>query len=110
LTVAVRTGSLAVSKKIREWPAVRTSGLALAAPSCLRVCDPGSGPRRFAREVLPSGCGRRAREVVDGVVGVELALGPARHQVKDAEVQVVHDRASPGSGTGSETTAAWGSE
>ena len=84
LTVAVRTGWLAVSKKIREWPAVRTSGLAVVAPSCLGGCDPGSGPRRFAREVFASGCGRRGGEVGDGVVVVELALPPVRHQVNDA--------------------------
>jgi hypothetical protein len=47
--------------------------------------------------------------MVDSVVLVELALGPVRHQAKDAHVQVAHDRAPSGSGTGHETAAAWGS-
>jgi hypothetical protein len=36
------------------------------------------------REVLPSGRGCLVSEVVGGVVVVELALAPVRHQVKDA--------------------------
>lgn len=78
----------------------------VGAPSCLGGCDPRSGPRRGSREVIPSGCRCLVSGVVDSVVVVELALGPVRHQANDAEVQVAHDRAPPGSGTGSETTTA----
>jgi hypothetical protein len=48
--------------------------------------------------------------MVDSVVDVELALVPHGHQAKDAHVQVAHDRAPPGSGTGIDTATASGSE
>ena len=49
-------------------------------------------------------------DTVDRGVVVELALGPAVQQAKDAHVHVAHDRAPPGPGMGSETATASGSE
>jgi hypothetical protein len=47
---------------------------------------------------------------VGSVVLVELALPMVRHLAEDPHVRVVaHDRALPGSATGSDTTAASGS-
>lgn len=83
------------------WPVV--------APSGLSVCDPRAGTRRGSREIFPPGGGCRVADMVDSVVVVELTLVPVRHQAKDPHVQVVHDRAPPGSGTGSEAATAWGS-
>jgi hypothetical protein len=103
------TGDLRTTKT-SSTSAISTPALAGMAPSCLSVCHSRSGPGRRSREVFPPGSGCRVPDVAGSVVVGELALSAARHQAKDAEVQVAHDRAPPGPGTGSETTTASGNE
>jgi len=60
--------------------------------------------------VPPATCGHGFSGVIGRVVIVELALTFLRHEPKDAEMPVGHDRPPPGSGIGIETATASGSE
>jgi hypothetical protein len=63
---------------------------------------------RDSLELPPPISRRRIHAVVDSVVVVELALRSVCDQPKNTDMQVAHDRAPPGSGTGIETATASG--
>jgi hypothetical protein len=78
--------------------------------SSLGIRDASLGPPRAAHEVLPSAVGCHVLDGVGSIVLVELVLPVVRHLAQNPDVPVVaHDRAPPGSETGSKTAAASGS-
>ena len=81
----------------------------VVAPSSVRGRDSRAGPRRGSSEIVPSDCGCRLFDRTR-VGGIEFTLVAVRDHPQDAPVQVAHDRAPPGSGTGSAMATASGSE
>lgn len=68
------------------------------------------GSHRDLFEVMSSARRGEASAAIDGVVVTQLLLPAARHRPKNANVRIGHERVRPGSGTGSATETATGSE
>jgi hypothetical protein len=75
----------------------------------LGVRDTRAGLRCRSLEVLPPIGKYGFVSVIDSLVVAQLPLRLMRHQTKDADVRVSHNRAPLGSGSEIETAVAWGS-
>jgi hypothetical protein len=82
----------------------------LGKPSRLRLGDSRSGSCGDALEVPPPTPGYGFSGVIGRVVIVELSLAFLRHEPKNAQVPIGHDRRPLRSGIGRETATASGSE
>jgi hypothetical protein len=81
-----------------------------AEPSRFGFCYPRFGSRSGPLQAPPANRGRALTGVIDRVVIVEVLLSFLRHEAKEPEMHVGHERPSLGSGIWIDTATASGSE